>query len=591
MATPEERLAQAEITIQNLIQQQQQAQQFQMTPTDMSQLIAQVVGAQAAATASASSGSGGHSAVESRVIGKPDRFDGSHVAYRDWAITFRAYAIAVMPALELLLTRAETTADDVMNVSFNDVERKASLQLYHLLIMTCQGSALNRVVNSGQSQGLKAWRSLTQFYDPNSKPRKVALLMELLSFSFEGDLTSRIESYERELQRYHSLSGRDLDEDVKVGIVLKQLPPGSLKDHLVLNADKFDTWAKVREELEIVRRATMTSSSSVPMDVDSLTKQLNALGYQVKGKGKGKKPGSGARDGVPKEVCHTCKKAGHKAEDCWYNPDAPPHGGKGGGKVPGGGKGGGRGGCSVSASRPGDKSQVKCWNCGNKGHTSRECKKPKKLHALEDGEPEAADAIGEPAQVSSLSADIDSLWLCGLADCAPNCGLCAVEGSKPTKFRASVDSGAAVTALPEDLAPDYPVVKDKDYGKSYYSATGEEVKDQGLKKILVRQNGCIRGLKGRKSKVKKVLIAAYDVCAAGHKVVFDLDDEGSYAENKKTGERIKMDLRGRTWEWEFEIVPYDDTRQIVKELARETKEKTTLCPFQRQVGAPQVLFP
>eukprot|EP00974_Lingulodinium_polyedra_P119108 11169898-Lingulodinium_polyedra.AAC.1 len=66
--------------------------------------------------------------------------------------------------------------------------------------MSCTSSVLTRLLNSGAGEGLEAWRALARFHDPASEPRKVALLMELLEYSFEGDLTSKVDTFERDLQ-------------------------------------------------------------------------------------------------------------------------------------------------------------------------------------------------------------------------------------------------------------------------------------------------------------------------------------------------------------------------------------------------------
>ena len=86
------------------------------------------------------------------------------------------------------------------------------------------------------------------------------MLIEIIGFSFDGDLNERVEAFERTLERYTAMTGGEIAEDVKVGVVVKQLPRGPLKDHLVLNMEKFDTWSKVKNEIDVVRRAMLTSS-------------------------------------------------------------------------------------------------------------------------------------------------------------------------------------------------------------------------------------------------------------------------------------------------------------------------------------------
>ena len=59
----------------------------------------------------------------------------------------------------------------------------------------------------------------------------------------------------------------------------------------------------------------------------------------------------------------------------------------------------------------------------------------------------------------------------------------------------------------------------------YTSATGERVFDQGKQQILGTVDGKVRGLNMRVAQVKKSLTSVYDMCAAGHRVVFDFDSD------------------------------------------------------------------
>ena len=217
------------------------------------------------------------------------------------------------------------------------------------------------------------------FHEPASLVRHAGLLLELLSFSFEGDVTSRLAAFDREAQRYEASSTEEFPDNIRIGVVLRQLPEGGLRQHLILNSSRVTTWALLKQEVESVRRAQMSlQSSAYPMDVSELSTQLAALGIRLP-KGKGAKGGgkssgkSSSKSDVPTSPCPICGKTGHWKRDCWYN-DTAKSSGKGSGK-----------GKSKTPPQPapnkaaaGDKKEAKSRNCGEKGHMSAQCRKPKK---------------------------------------------------------------------------------------------------------------------------------------------------------------------------------------------------------------------
>ena len=120
---------------------------------------------------------------------------------------------------------------------------------------------MNRVINAGTGESLEAWRSLVQYHEPVTGTRNVGMLLELLSFNFEGDILSRLEVFERDLQRYTTSSGTEVQDDMRSGIVLRNLPKGSLREHLILNADRFKSWTAFRDEITNVSRAQATAQA------------------------------------------------------------------------------------------------------------------------------------------------------------------------------------------------------------------------------------------------------------------------------------------------------------------------------------------
>jgi hypothetical protein len=146
------------------------------------------------------------------------------------------------------------------------------------------------------------------------------------------------------------------------------------------------------------------------------------------------------------------------------------------------------------------------------------------------------------------------------------------------KIRAVVDSGAQVSAIPYSVGASYPAIRDGKTGTEYSTACGTKVTDKGRKELWVKTDGKLRGVRGRSTDVKRMFLAVYDLCAAGHRVVFDLE-EGSRAEHKKTGGVTPFVLRGRSWEIDFEVLPYETGGAVAADIEEEVAR---LCPFTGQ---------
>ena len=248
--------------------------------------------------------------------------------------------------------------------------------------MLCQGTALNIIVNAGELQGCIAWRRLRQRYEPKAKTRFDGQMLELLSWSFDGDLQGRLEFFERHLARFDNDPKEKMSDSIKIGIVLRQLTEGPLKQHLLTQSERLQPWPDFRDEIVNIRRAQ--ASLRVPMDI-----------------GAPNKGGKGGKGAISSTVCWTCGKTGHRASDCRSGGGTGRGKGRGGrGKGKGEGKGGGNGNAQV------------CSHGRRPGHTVANCrtkaggkKGSKGVNALEGG-------AAEPEQIAVLG--VDSLAMEGL---------------------------------------------------------------------------------------------------------------------------------------------------------------------------------
>ena len=251
---------------------------------------------------------------------------------------------AINPRAPQWMTEASGSQGPDLNDGEMDADRVAfSTQLYYALVMTCRGQALNRIVNAGPGEGLEAWRLLMKHHEPPTTTRHAGMLMEILAFSFEGDPTERIQRFERDVFRYEESSGEKVTENVRIGVVLRNMPKGPLQEHLIMNADRLKTWAAITGEIENIARAKATTqsagSASAP-DIDSLSNKklvqlMNARIESMKAGGKGSSSGSkgkgqGKGQGAGVNSCSICGRTGHTKRDCWWA--AAQKGQKGDGK-------------------------------------------------------------------------------------------------------------------------------------------------------------------------------------------------------------------------------------------------------------------
>ena len=178
-----------------------------------------------------------------------------------------------------------------------------------------------------------------------------------------------------------------MDDDSKIGILIKGFGDSALKGHLALYSDRCETYATFRNELDtLVKARAAFLVGSAPMDIGAL-----------KGGPKGKK---GKGKGTESRQCFTCGETGHLAVNCRSG-------------APGGGKGGG-----APVAAPKAKPTGACHKCGIVGHYARDCRASAAKQAAykaKAGKGGGQHSVEPEAEAASASSNLGFISLCSLA--------------------------------------------------------------------------------------------------------------------------------------------------------------------------------
>ena len=244
--------------------------------------------------------------VDTRQLGKPDKFSGEPAAFEDWSFVLEAYMCCVNRGFQTLFERIRYSDVPVLQASLSPAEAELSTQLFYTLVMLLQGRALDIAQNTDLGNGLEVYRKLVSEYRPRLASRFVGTLTQLMSHKFTASLEAEIPFFEKLVRRYEAETGKVLDDTIKLGIIINGLQDDSLKQHVVRNSARLKTYQLLKDELlEVARTSRVLAEQPVPMDLSALPKwkqkaPKGAKDAAGKGKGnKGKDKGQGSGSGKP----------------------------------------------------------------------------------------------------------------------------------------------------------------------------------------------------------------------------------------------------------------------------------------------------
>ena len=121
--------------------------------------------------------------VDSRLLGKPQRFLGSEDEWDNWSFTLRAYVVTLGDATwtaPVWMDSVEALTAEVRNDALGDNARTFSTPFYYILAMLLGGPAMVTKRRVQRGAGLEAWRQLVVRYEKPAAGRVHALLQEIL---------------------------------------------------------------------------------------------------------------------------------------------------------------------------------------------------------------------------------------------------------------------------------------------------------------------------------------------------------------------------------------------------------------------------
>ena len=103
--------------------------------------------------------------------------------------------------------------------------------------------ALDIVGKAGKDERLEAWKRLVLELDPQAKPWAAGLMQRLPAFDFTRNIAS-FELSGKERLRLKQVTGIDIEDEVKCGLVTLHMQDDMLRHHLIMHASRLDTFSK-----------------------------------------------------------------------------------------------------------------------------------------------------------------------------------------------------------------------------------------------------------------------------------------------------------------------------------------------------------
>ena len=210
--------------------------------------------------------SSGGSSLDTRLLQRLERFDGTENHWRDWAFTFEAYLIATGLMSVQTPSNIKDSVKTIPQNSVAEEHRQANKNVYYSLAFLCSGKALNVLRQSPDGHGAEAYRLLLHRFDRRDIQSTSGLLQMILGFTMGSDLAQvkdKLAELGASVGRYNAQSLDELPDGIYKAVIIKGSPE-PLKTHLQVNHRESHTVTDIQGMVEgfVDDQSTKSAESS-----------------------------------------------------------------------------------------------------------------------------------------------------------------------------------------------------------------------------------------------------------------------------------------------------------------------------------------
>jgi hypothetical protein len=189
---------------------------------------------------------------DNKVLKVPFIYHGERMKWNSWSVKMRGYIGGVSVKMKRMMElAAKHTHPIVSHENWDEEQVKLDNKMYSILTSLTEDDALD-IIENNEGFGLEGWRLLCKANEPRSIGHNRTRLGQIIEPKLPGKTwMGRTSKWEKMVREYETIGKEKLSESIKMGVLQQKLcPDDDVKKHLTLNANKFTSYAEMKEEIE-----------------------------------------------------------------------------------------------------------------------------------------------------------------------------------------------------------------------------------------------------------------------------------------------------------------------------------------------------